>query len=315
MDFASIIVGVAVAGASAAQGGGVDPAITDSVTAVAQDQAPALVQYVPDPQPYLDDAVDAVQQAQEQLPAEWHAEIENAIPPEVQDAAAGAREQLPPEAHGLIPEVVLPAPSPGPGPAGGVANPAGPAAQASSSAPQQETKPLVLPPVVSGASTTAAGIPSLTGMLAPTAVSDLTFDPRFPRNLEFARAVIEAAIRAIGLPYQWGGGLLTGPSMGDGTGGATAGYDCSGLTRFAYYIGTGGTKVLPRTSQEQFRAGQQISMDQAQPGDLLFGNWQADGANHVAIYLGGEKMIEAPQTGQRIQISAVRPDMIPARFL
>ena len=55
MDFASIIVGVAVAGASAAQGGGVDPAITDSVTAVAQEQAPALAQYVPDPQPYLDD--------------------------------------------------------------------------------------------------------------------------------------------------------------------------------------------------------------------------------------------------------------------
>ncbi|AII11119.1 C40 family peptidase [Rhodococcus opacus] len=307
MDFASIIVGVAVAGASAAQGGGVDPAITDSVMAVAQELPPALAEYVPDPQPYLDDAARAVQQAQEQLPAEWQAEIENAIPPEVQ--------QLPPEAQGLIPEVVLPAPSPEPGPAGGVADPAGPAAQAPSSAPQQETNPVVLPPVVSGAPTTAAGIPSLTGMLAPTAVSDLTFDPRFPRNLEFARAVIEAAMRAIGLPYQWGGGLLTGPSMGDGTGGATAGYDCSGLTRFAYYIGTGGTKVLPRTSQEQFRAGQQISMDQAQPGDLLFGNWQADGANHVAIHLGGGKMLEAPQTGQLIQISAVRPDMVPARFL
>lgn len=101
------------------------------------------------------------------------------------------------------------------------------------------------------------------------------------------------------------------------TGGATAGYDCSGLTRFAYYIGTGGTKVLPRTSQEQFRAGQQISMDRAQPGDLLFGNWQADGgANHVAIYLGGGRMLEAPQTGgELIQISAVRSDMVPARFL
>ncbi|MGV9868217.1 NlpC/P60 family protein [Rhodococcus koreensis] len=315
MDFASIIVGVAVAGASAAQGGGTGPAITDSVTKVAQELPPALTPYVPDPQPYLDDAARAVQQAQEQLPAQWHAEIENAIPPEVLDAAAGARKQLPPEAQGLIPEVVLPAPSPEPWPGGGVTNPAGPAAPAPLSAPQQETNPVVLPPVVSGAPTTAAGIESLTGMLAPTAVGELTFDPRFPRNLEFARAVIDAAMRAIGLPYQWGGGRLTGPSMGDGTGGATAGYDCSGLTRFAYYIGTGGTTVLPRTSQEQFRAGQQISMDQAQPGDLLFGNWQADGANHVAIYLGGGRMLEAPQTGQRVQISAVRPDMVPARFL
>ncbi|MFV9459541.1 NlpC/P60 family protein [Rhodococcus sp. NM-2] len=48
---------------------------------------------------------------------------------------------------------------------------------------------------------------------------------------------------------------------------------------------------------------------------MLFGNWQADGANHVAIYLGGGKMLEAPQTGQLIQISAVRSDMVPARFL
>ncbi|MFD7011837.1 hypothetical protein [Rhodococcus jostii] len=92
MDFASIIVGVAVAGASAAQGGGVDPAITDSVTSVTQELPPALAPYVPDPQPYLDDAARAVQQAQEQLPAQWHAEIEHVIPPEVLDAAAGTRD-------------------------------------------------------------------------------------------------------------------------------------------------------------------------------------------------------------------------------
>ncbi len=117
-------------------------------------------------------------------------------------------------------------------------------------------------------------------------------------------------------------GALDGPTMGDGTGGATAGYDCSGLVRFAVFQAAG--KELPRTSQIQFTVGTQISWDSAQPGDLVFGNWQADGANHVAIYadganhvaiyLGGGRMIEVPQTGQLVQMSDVRSDMVPVRL-
>jgi peptidoglycan DL-endopeptidase RipA len=163
--------------------------------------------------------------------------------------------------------------------------------------------------------TPAAVVPPMVGIPGVSAPVTLTFDPRFPRNLDLSRAVVEQAMWAIGLPYQWGGGTLTGPSLGDGSGGAIAGFDCSALVRFAYYVASHGTIVLPRTSQEQFRAGKQITLDQAQPGDLLFGNWQADGANHVAMYLGDNTMIEAPQRGQLVQISAVRSDMIAARFL
>ncbi|GAA3132346.1 hypothetical protein GCM10020255_006430 [Rhodococcus baikonurensis] len=158
-----------------------------------------------------------------------------------------------------------------------------------------------------------SAVPPLTSLIPGlSSVPELVFDPNIPRDVETARKVIEAALTALGLPYQWGGGALDGPTMGDGTGGATAGYDCSGLVRFAVFQATG--KELPRTSQIQFTVGTQIAWDSAQPGDLLFGNWQADGANHVAIYLGGGRMIEAPQTGQLVQISAVRSDMVPVRL-
>ncbi|WP_052741056.1 C40 family peptidase [Rhodococcus erythropolis] len=174
--------------------------------------------------------------------------------------------------------------------------------------------PMVAPVVLAGPGSSApSAVPPLTSLIPGLSiVPQLVFDPNIPRDVEVARKVIEAALTALGLPYQWGGGALDGPTMGDGTGGATAGYDCSGLVRFAVFQATG--KELPRTSQIQFTVGTQISWDSAQPGDLVFGNWQADGANHVAIYLGGGRMIEAPQTGQLVQISDVRSDMVPVRL-
>lgn len=174
--------------------------------------------------------------------------------------------------------------------------------------------PMVAPVVLAGPGSSApSAVPPLTSLIPELSiVPQLVFDPNIPRDVEVARKVIEAALTALGLPYQWGGGALDGPTMGDGTGGATAGYDCSGLVRFAVFQAT--SKELPRTSQIQFTVGTQISWDSAQPGDLVFGNWQADGANHVAIYLGGGRMIEAPQTGQLVQISDVRSDMVPVRL-
>ncbi len=56
-----------------------------------------------------------------------------------------------------------------------------------------------------------------------------------------AATAVEAALRQIGLPFVWGG---NGPENGD------RGFDCSGLTAFAY--GKAGV-VLPRTAHAQYR--------------------------------------------------------------
>ncbi|WP_063016060.1 C40 family peptidase [Nocardia nova] len=126
-------------------------------------------------------------------------------------------------------------------------------------------------------------------------------DHRPPEDL--GRRIIAQALKYLGLPYVWGGGDSTGPSSG--------GFDCSGLTSFAVHAATSGAVTLPRTSQNQWHVGTEIPLSQAVPGDLLFGNFEADGDNpgHVAIYLGNGRMVHAPTTGDVVRISPVMTGM------
>ena len=114
-----------------------------------------------------------------------------------------------------------------------------------------------------------------------------------------ANLVISTASSAIGVPYSWGGGNLQGPTTGISQGANTTGFDCSSLVR--YVMGRMGV-ILPRTSQEQQKCGTSINPRQAQAGDLLF--W-GNPAHHVAIYIGGGMMIQAPHTGGHVERVAV----------
>jgi cell wall-associated NlpC family hydrolase len=116
--------------------------------------------------------------------------------------------------------------------------------------------------------------------------------------------VIAAARTLLGKPYVWGG---TGPN----------GYDCSGLTGYAY---AAAGISLPRTAAQQWLSGPHPQIKDIQPGDLLF--WASDptdmsSIHHVAIYLGDGMMISTNHTGDvaRIQpvwldefVGATRPD-------
>lgn len=117
--------------------------------------------------------------------------------------------------------------------------------------------------------------------------------------------IVDLAFKFLGLPYVWGGGNIHGPSGG--------GFDCSGLTSYAVYAATG--IALPRTSETQWHVGTEIPLDQARPGDLLFGNWQAGGPGHVAIYIGGGQMVHAPTTGDVVRVGTVFPDMKARRII
>ncbi|RZL79525.1 MAG: lytic transglycosylase [Rhodococcus sp. (in: high G+C Gram-positive bacteria)] len=110
-------------------------------------------------------------------------------------------------------------------------------------------------------------------------------------------SIVQRASEFLGLPYVWGGGGVNGPSGG--------GFDCSGLTSYAVYAATDGRLTLPRTSETQWSIGNEVPLEQAQPGDLLFGNWGPDGPGHVAIYIGNGQMIHAPTTGDVVRIGPV----------
>lgn len=113
-------------------------------------------------------------------------------------------------------------------------------------------------------------------------------------------AVVAEARKYLGLPYVWGG---TDP---------TKGMDCSGLVQVVYKnLGYD----LPRVSNQQAKAGTPVaSMAEAQPGDLLAwdNSSRNNGVDHIAIYIGGGKMIEAPRTGLDIRVVDVpsTPDVI-----
>jgi len=85
----------------------------------------------------------------------------------------------------------------------------------------------------------------------------------------------------LGKPYQWG---ATGPGS----------YDCSGLAQAAW--AAAGVSI-PRTTYAQWAALPHISTSALEPGDLLY----FDGIGHVAIYVGGGYIIDAPQTGMDVQ--------------
>jgi cell wall-associated NlpC family hydrolase len=89
------------------------------------------------------------------------------------------------------------------------------------------------------------------------------------------------AYAQLGKPYQWG---ATGPGS----------YDCSGLAQAAW--AAAGVSI-PRTTYAQWAALPHISTSALEPGDLLY----FDGIGHVAIYVGGGYLIDAPQTGMDVQ--------------
>ncbi len=107
-------------------------------------------------------------------------------------------------------------------------------------------------------------------------------------------SAVNFAIDKIGLPYIWGG---------NGTGGNDPGFDCSGLTTAAY--GSAGIKLM-RTADTQFRSVPHVTDPQL--GDLIFYGEPTTKIHHVGLYIGNQQMIDAPQTGQAVQVHSYRRD-------
>jgi cell wall-associated NlpC family hydrolase len=104
--------------------------------------------------------------------------------------------------------------------------------------------------------------------------------------------IITYAQKFVGNRYVWGGESLT------------RGADCSGFVR-AVYADFGYS--IPRTSREQAAgAGRKVSESEMAPGDLVFYTNSRGVVNHVAMYIGNDKIVHAANSRQGIITSNVR---------
>ncbi len=93
--------------------------------------------------------------------------------------------------------------------------------------------------------------------------------------------IVALAMQLKGKPYVWGGAS------------PESGFDCSGFTY--YVLGQLGIS-LERTADLQFHPQEAVAFKDLQPGDLVFFAWHGGEAEHVGIYLGNGRYIDAQNT-------------------
>jgi cell wall-associated NlpC family hydrolase len=110
--------------------------------------------------------------------------------------------------------------------------------------------------------------------------------PGVDKVLAYARA-------QLGKPYQWAG---AGPSS----------FDCSGLVMMAWdQAGI----YFPHLAQDQYNLTARVPLSAVLPGDLVFFG-TPDDVYHVGIYVGNGDMIDAPETGQNVQVQPIYWDSL-----
>ena len=104
-----------------------------------------------------------------------------------------------------------------------------------------------------------------------------------------------------GVPYRLGGS-------------DPAGFDCSGLVQyvFAQY----GISV-PRVVEQQYEIGDRVRPSDIKPGDLIFFNTKKDGdrASHVAIAIGSDSFVHAPNSTGVVRIETLSSSYWGARYV
>jgi cell wall-associated NlpC family hydrolase len=100
--------------------------------------------------------------------------------------------------------------------------------------------------------------------------------------------LIQRATSWIGVSYRFGGSD------------ENKGFDCAGFVRRVFStIGV----ILPRSAATQFQEGCAVSLDELQPGDLVFfRNTYKRGISHVGIYLGDNLFVHAASRKRSVAV-------------
>lgn len=125
---------------------------------------------------------------------------------------------------------------------------------------------------------------------------------QFTTAQEFkGEALVDYAKTMIGTPYVWGGTTLDG-------------IDCSGFTSKCYRDALG--IKINRVSRDQIDHGYAVTVDQLQPGDLVFFNKENGGIiTHVGMYAGDNMMIHASQSQGKVVMVSTKTDYFRNRLV
>ena len=135
---------------------------------------------------------------------------------------------------------------------------------------------------------------ALTAVAGATSSANRTGAP--PTSAELRRAAEDL----VGIPYVWGG---TDPSTG---------FDCSGFVGYVFKEKLG--LLLPRTSREISKVGEEVPKSELEPSDLVFFKTMRQTFSHVGIYLGNNQFVHAPRTGQSIRVEDMRQSYWARRY-
>jgi cell wall-associated NlpC family hydrolase len=122
--------------------------------------------------------------------------------------------------------------------------------------------------------------------------------PREERDMGVIAA--RTAERFVGIPYRWGGENVVD------------GMDCSGFVRAVYNLCG---LSIPRTSGEQFKAGEPVDKETLRDGDLVFFGASKETINHVGIYVGNSRFVHAPKRGEDIRATSIDDSYFERRFI
>lgn len=100
--------------------------------------------------------------------------------------------------------------------------------------------------------------------------------------------LLRIAESKLGTPYRAG---AAGPK----------GFDCGGFTQYVFRRALG--MNIGRSSRDQFQRVERIARKDARPGDLVF--FFERGAQHVGLYIGDGKMIDAPHPGKGVSVNPI----------
>lgn len=130
----------------------------------------------------------------------------------------------------------------------------------------------------------AAQAPNLSWQQKSRNADDLATRLRLP-NIGVAERALAIGKTQLGTTYLYGGSTPRG-------------FDCSGLTQFAF-AKAGAT--LPRTAAQQRRATRVVTSPRV--GDLVFIGGRTP--YHVGIYVGNNRMLHSPRPGKAVQIATI----------